>query len=165
MKKEKFLIFNTIFKKSKKGGKFFKQINKYWDKLFADSILIETEFGTQEINPQRTNNIMEQIFRELTRANKRKTGDASIARTIKGIVADTPLIRNLKDEKYMEMILGEKKTIEEVFAEVDIKIIRKKLREHQIYFDFQPRFHATYSDDLIHWTKVKNETPQRGISF
>lgn len=126
------------FKKSPKGKKFFKQINKYWDKLFADPVLIETETGTQKIIPQRTNNIMEQIFRELTRANKRKTGDASIARTIKGIVADTPLIRNLKDEKYMEMILGEKDKIEEVFAEIDVKIIRKKLKEHKIYNEKLP---------------------------
>jgi len=124
---------NSKFKKSKKGGKFFKQINKYWDKLFADPILVETETGTQKIIPQRTNNIMEQMFRKLTRANKRKTGDASIARTIKGIVADTLLIRNLKDKKYMEMILGEKDKIEEVFAEVDVEIIRKKLKEHKLY--------------------------------
>ena len=126
------------FKKSQKGKKFFKQINKYWDKLFADPILIETETGTQKIIPQRTNNIMEQMFRELTRANKRKTGDASIARTIKGIVADTPLIRNLKDEKYMEMILGEKDKIEEVFAEINVEIIREKLKEHQIYNEKMP---------------------------
>ncbi len=99
---------------------------------------IETETGEQKIIPQRTNNIIEQMFRELTRANKRKTGDASIGRTIKGIVADTPLIRNLKDEKYMEMILREKEKIEEVFAEVDVKIIRKKLREHQIYNEKLP---------------------------
>ena len=126
------------FKGSQKGKKFFKQINKYWDKLFADPILIETETGTQEIIPQRTNNIMEQIFRELTRSNKRKTGDASIAQTIKGIVADTPLIRNLKDEKYMKMILGEKEKIEEVFAAIDVKIIRKKLKEHKIYNEKMP---------------------------
>ncbi len=45
------------------------------------------------------------------------------------------------------------------------RIFRLKNKWWMIYqdgdthFDFQPRFHAAYSDDLIHWTKVKNETP------
>ena len=129
---------DSVFCKTKKGKKFLKQINKYWDKLFADPILIEMENGAKILVPQRTNNIMEQIFRELTRANKRKTGDASITRTIKGIVADTPLIRNLKNEKYLKMILGDKKTIEEVFAEIDVEIIRGKLKEHKIYNEKKP---------------------------
>ena len=45
------------------------------------------------------------------------------------------------------------------------KIFRLKNKWWMIYqggdthFDFQPRFHAASSDDLIHWTKVKNERP------
>ena len=102
----------------KRGSAFLKQIYKYWDKLFADPVIIETDSGIKTIQPQRTNNIMEQMFRKLTSDNKRKTGDSSVGRTVQAMVKDTPLIRNLKNDKYRKIILGDKKTLAEVFAEI-----------------------------------------------
>ncbi len=43
--------------------KMVKQIDKYWDKLFADPIIVETPTGKITVQPQRTNNLMEQSFR------------------------------------------------------------------------------------------------------
>jgi hypothetical protein len=115
---------NKVFTESNKGKKFFKQIDKYKDKLFSDPIKVTTDDGEIKlIQPQRTNNIMEQMFRKFTRDNKRKTGDDSIKRTIQGMVKDTPLIRNWQNEKFMQMILENKKTKVELFAEINCKKI------------------------------------------
>lgn len=122
----------------KKGSAFLEQIYKYWDKLFADPIVIETGSGTKTIQPQRTNNIMEQMFRNLTRDYKRKTGDSSVGRTVQAMVKDTPFIRNLKNEKYKKIILGDKKSLAEVFAEIDPVVVRRKMKEHNLYHEKIP---------------------------
>ncbi len=55
-----------------------KQIDHYWEKLFADPIEIKTLSGTQFVQPQRTNNIMEQFFRDLKRSYRKKNGNNSL---------------------------------------------------------------------------------------
>jgi hypothetical protein len=75
--------------------KMVKQIDKYWDKLFADPIEVKTPSGKLTIQPQRTNNLMEQSFRFLKRDRRKKSGQLSLAKTLKGMLADTPLVRNL----------------------------------------------------------------------
>ncbi len=117
------------FCESSKGKKFFKQIDKYKDKLFSDPIKVTTATGEVKlIQPQRTNNIMEQMFRKFTRDNKRKTGDDSIKRTIQGMVKDTPLIRNWQNDKFMQMILEKNKTKVELFSEIDCKKVQDKMK-------------------------------------
>ena len=123
---------NSEFSQQKKGIAFLKQIDKYRKQLFADPITVKTADGTKTIHPQRTNNLMEQIFRDFTRDNKRKTGVDSISRTIQAMIDDTPLIRNLKNDDYRKMIIGDKKNLAEVFAEIDVEIVRKKMKEHNI---------------------------------
>ena len=39
------------------------QVDTYWDKLFADPIIISTPKGKLRIQPQRTNKILERFFR------------------------------------------------------------------------------------------------------
>jgi len=50
------------------------QIDKYWEKLFADPILITTPDGVRTIQPQRTNNLLERFFRDEKRRGRKKTG-------------------------------------------------------------------------------------------
>ena len=52
--------------------KMVKQIDKYWDKLFADSIQVVTNTGTVTLQPQRTNNILERFFRDLKRSDRKR---------------------------------------------------------------------------------------------
>ena len=83
------------------------------------------------IQPQRTNNILEQFFRSLKRANRRRTGNASSRRMLRTILAETPLVRNLENPAYMKILLKGKQSIEEVFAETEIGILREAFREAQ----------------------------------
>ena len=129
---------NSEFCSSKRGCSFLEQINKYWAKLFADPIKIETDSGTKTILPQRTNNIMEQMFRDYTRGEKRKTGDSSVGRTVNAIPKDIPLIRNLKNKNYMKIILKNKESLTELFAEVDQELVRKRLKQYKVSLDKIP---------------------------
>lgn len=111
--------------------KMIRQIDKYWDKLFADPIAVQTPTGPLLIQPQRTNNILEQFFRSLKRANRRRTGNASSRRVLSTMLAETPLVRNLDNPAYMKILLNGKATLEELFAEIEIDTFREQFRKAQ----------------------------------
>lgn len=111
--------------------KMVKQIDKYWDKLFADPILAETPTGTIAIQPQRTNNLMEQSFRCLKRDGRKKSGRHSLTKTLKGMLADTPLVRNLSNPEYMTILLQGRKDLASRFADMDIQQIRQEEKENE----------------------------------
>jgi hypothetical protein len=125
------LIRRKSYPQDTAAHKMIAQIDKYWEKLFADPISAQTPSGPVLIQPQRTNNILEQFFRSIKRSNRRRTGNASSSRMLRTILAETPLIRNLQNAAYMEILLDGKSSLEEIFAEIDIKSLRKALREAQ----------------------------------
>ncbi len=96
-----------------------KQIDKYSEKIFADPIEVNTPKGKVSIYPQRTNNIMEQFFRSLRRAQRRKTGNNSLRQMLYTMLAETPLIKNLDNPEYMEVLLDGKSSLEGLFASLD----------------------------------------------
>ncbi len=81
---------------------------------------------------------MEQMFRDFARDNKRKTGTDSMGRTIQAMIDDTPLIRNLKNDNYRKIIIGGKKNLPEVFAEIDVDEVRKKMKEYNVRDEIIP---------------------------
>lgn len=99
-------------------NKMLQQIDKYNEKLFADPIIVSTPNGNVTIYPQRTNNIIEQFFRDLRRAHRKKTGYNSIHRKLQAMIADTPLVKNLDNRAYMEVLLNGKSDLEELFADL-----------------------------------------------
>jgi len=111
--------------------KMIEQIDKYWKKLFADPIAVDGPAGKIQIQPQRTNNIMEQYFRDIKRGNRRKTGNNSSSLMLQNMLAQTPLVRNLQNLEYMKILLDGKTTIEDVFAEIEITRLRQELQKAQ----------------------------------
>jgi len=111
--------------------KMIEQIDTYWEKLFADPITVQTPSGPILIQPQRTNNILEQFFRSLKRANRRRTGNASSSCMLRTMLADTPLVRNLENPAYIKILLHGKATLEELFAQIEIGTLREAFREAQ----------------------------------
>jgi len=130
---------NSEFLKKRKGAAFLKQIDKYRKQLFSDPITVKTAGGARKIQPQRTNNLMERMFRDFTRDNKRKTGVDSAGRTIQAMIDDTPLARNLKNDNYRKIIIGDRKNLAEVFAEIDIDSVREKMKEHNLCNEKVPK--------------------------
>jgi hypothetical protein len=111
--------------------KMVRQIDKYWDKLFADPIQVSTKTGSAFIQPQRTNNILEQFFRYLKRNGRKRSGNHALSKTLKTMLAQTPLVKNLENPQYMEILLNGKADLAERFAEINIVQVRKAFEEAQ----------------------------------
>ena len=111
--------------------KMVKQIDTYWDKLFADPISVHTSTGEQLIQPQRTNNILERFFRDLKRGSRKKTGTISLNKTLKTILSDTPLVKNLDNKEYLNIILDGCDTLEQRFARVDSQLVLQELEKNK----------------------------------
>ena len=110
---------NSKLAKDELCQKVVNQIEKYAEKLFADPIEVKTPKGKALIYPQRTNNIMEQFFRGFRRAQRRKTGNDSLRQMLYTMLPETPLIKNLDNPEYMEILLGSKSNLEDLFADLD----------------------------------------------
>lgn len=111
--------------------KMIEQIDKYWEKLFADPLVVNTPEGPIILTPQRTNNMLERFFRGEKRRGRKKSGTASLSRTLKAILAETPLVRNLDNDEYYTIILSGCSTLAERFSQIDDKIVREQLRQAQ----------------------------------
>ncbi len=112
--------------------KMVKQIDKYWEKLFADPIMITTANGEKIlVQPQRTNNILERFFRDVKRMYRSKSGTKSLNKVIKAMLADTPLVKNLSNPEYVKIILNGHNTLEERFAEIDEKLVRQEMKKSE----------------------------------
>jgi len=82
-------------------AKMLRQLDKYWEKLFADPLQVITPEGkVLYIQPQRTNNLLERFFRGEKRRSRKKSGTASLNKVLKAVLADTPLVQNLKNHEY-----------------------------------------------------------------
>jgi hypothetical protein len=132
---KKFRVWLTTrknYSQNHDAQKMIAQIDKYWEKLFADPITVQTASGPIQIQPQRTNNILEQFFRNLKRSNRRKTGNKSSSRMLRTMLAETPLVNNLQNPEYMKILLKNKTSLEELFAEIEIDTLRDELRKAQL---------------------------------
>ena len=114
------------------------QIDKYKEKLFADPITVQTPRGPLLIQPQRTNNLMERLFRDFRRGARRRTGHNSIGPFLQSMIADTLLVRNLRNPSYLKILLQGQATLEERFAQIDIETVRKELQAAQASLEKVP---------------------------
>jgi hypothetical protein len=116
---------------SKDFQKMAEQIDKYWEKLFADPITVTSSAGEVTIQPQRTNNILERFFRDLKRGSRRRSGTVSLNKTLRFMLTDTPIVKNLNNPQYLEIILDGCRTLEERFEKIDSRLVVEKLRAEQ----------------------------------
>lgn len=103
------------------------QIEKYWDKLFAAPIIVNTPHGNLTIQPQRTNNVLERFFRDVKRGYRRRRGTNTLCRTLKAMLAETPLVKNLQNQDYLKLLLNGASCLEERFAQIDATMVRQEL--------------------------------------
>jgi len=109
--------------------KMIEQMDKYWEKLFADPLIVNTSDGPVTIEPQRTNNILERFFRGEKRRGRKKSGTSSLNKTLKTILADTPLVRNLENQEYRKTILNGCASLAERFSQIDDRLARDQLKK------------------------------------
>ncbi len=133
--------------------KMVRQIDKYWEKLFAAPIQVSTKTGSTFVQPQRTNNVLEQFFRDLKRKGRKRSGNHALSKTLKTMLAQTPLVKNLENPQYMEILLNGKADLAERFAEIDIVQVHKA-------FDLAQRVTQKYPKRMAEVFKIPN-LPQR----
>ena len=106
--------------------KMIEQIRKYHEKLFADPITVIVDGQKTYVQPQRTNNIMEQFFRYLKRLLRKKGGNISVKRSLTATLPGTVLIKNLEKEEYLDLLLDGTSGLEERFAQIDSRLFLRE---------------------------------------
>lgn len=109
--------------------KMIEQIKKYNEKLFADPIETTVNDQVIYIQPQRTNNIMEQFFRYLKRLLRKRAGNISVKRSLTAMLPGTVLVKNLEDEEYLELLLNGTSGLEERFSQIDSHLFLSEFSE------------------------------------
>ncbi len=105
------------------------QIDTYHGMLFADPIQVQTPRGTRTIQPQRTNNILERFFRRLNRQGRKRTGQQPAEAFLNHMLPDTPLVANLDNPRYVELLLDGCKSLVECLSRVDQKLVNATMVE------------------------------------
>jgi hypothetical protein len=131
--------------------KMLAQIAKYKDRLFTNGIEV---MGVNEerkyIQPERTNNCCERLFRDEKRGVRKRTGYKSMSQVFKTMIAETPYVKNLENHEYLQVILNDKSTLAERFAEIDGREVRKAMQRHYEDQDkLQPRVKKILETDNL----------------
>ena len=115
--------------KDKAYQKMISQIEKYWEMLFCDPIIVKAKVRKIIIQPQRTNNILEQFFRILMRTYHKKNGFQAMERTLKTILKDTLLVMNLRNNDFINILLNGKRDLTQWFADIDSETVRQQMKK------------------------------------
>jgi len=109
--------------------KMIEQIDRYWEKLFADPLMVATPTGTYMIQPQRTNNLLEHFFRDYRKNYRRRSGNNTMTKLLQTMLADTLLVKNLENHDYLKILLRGRTSLAQRFAEIDSKLVRSELKK------------------------------------
>jgi len=120
---------DTNLMKDKAYQRLIGKIDEYRVMLFCDPIVIETTVGKILIQPQRTNNLLEQFFRAFMRTYRKKNGFQAVTRVLKAMLEDTPLVMNLRNKDFMDILLDGRQNIAERFADIDAEIVRAQMNK------------------------------------
>jgi hypothetical protein len=71
---------------------------------------------------------VERFFRDLKRTSRKRSGTIPLNKTLRTILADTALVKNLENPEYLEIILDGCKTLEERFEKIDSRLVTEKLK-------------------------------------
>jgi hypothetical protein len=100
------------------------RILEYWEKLFADPLVLTVNGEKRVFYLHRTNNIMEQQFRQLAYSYRRIHGNHSIRRNLEHIPEQIPLVQNLKNSNYIKLIFENASQIAKRFSMIDVQKIK-----------------------------------------
>jgi hypothetical protein len=136
--------------------KMIEQIERYGPKLFAAPLVVSTPQGPTTIQPQRTNNIMERFFRDFKRDGRRKTGAQALGRTLRTMLTDTPLVKNLQNPDYLKILLHGQPNLEALFAQIEPATVRQELQRAQQNPEKTPRALQQFIASLPSPAPIKN---------
>lgn len=136
--------------------KMLAQIEHYGPKLFAAPLEVSSPEGKRIIQPQRTNNLMERFFRDIKRQCRHKSGCHRLGKVLCTMLADTPLVHNLRNPDYLKILLDGRSTLAALFAEIDPAEVRQELQQAQQKHERIPRALKQWLATLTSLEPIKN---------
>jgi hypothetical protein len=102
-------------------------LDKYWDYLFGHVLKKRSE----KIVVPRTNNVEESLFRTIKRQCRRLHGRGHVRRDIDDMLEAAPLVLNLRNASYCEIVYGSNdvQRIAERFSKIDPSIPTQSLKK------------------------------------
>lgn len=97
------------------------QLEKYWDKIFANPITVMVEGKEKVIIPHRTNNTSEQFYRRIKQLFRRLHGRTNVSKDIDYLPDEIALIENLKNQHYKNTVMNAGNNLANEFARLDIE--------------------------------------------
>ena len=107
--------------KSQKVQAVIKQLEKYWDMIFAGGIKTTVQGQSKTIIPQRTNNISEQFYRRLKQLLRRLHGNSNVNKDLLYLPEEIALIENLSNHQYIKNLMKSEYQLTCEFAKLDIQ--------------------------------------------
>ena len=71
--------------------------------------------------------ILERLFQDLKRRYRKKSGTKALSKTLRTLMSDIPLVRNLQNPEYLKIVLDGAATLEERFSQIDARIVQQNL--------------------------------------
>ena len=102
-------------------------LDKYWDYLFGHVL----KTGSKKIVVPRTNNVEESLFRTIKRQCRRLHGRGHVCRDIDDMLEAAPLVLNLRNTGYCEIVYGsvDVQRIADRFSQIDPGIPAQLLKK------------------------------------
>ncbi|MGH7601615.1 MAG: hypothetical protein ACREOI_35080, partial [bacterium] len=107
------------------------RMTEYGDRLFADPIVVDVKGEKRYFFIHRTNNIMEQHFRQFNYSYRRIHGNRSVRRNLENIPEQMPLVENFRNPNYVKLIFVDDSKIARRFSAIEVTTIRKMAAEHR----------------------------------
>jgi hypothetical protein len=98
-----------------------KQLEKYWEKIFAGGIETTVQGQLKTIFPQRTNNTSEQFYRRLKQHLRRLHGNSKVNKDLLYLPEEIALIENLSNHQYINHLMKNESQLATEFAKLDIQ--------------------------------------------
>jgi len=145
--------------------KLRKQFLKYWKMLFSRSVDASLPSGDiVKVYPQRTTNIMERFFRDFQRCEYKRTGMGTLSRTVRAMVAETPLMKNLECPEFLNIILNGATTLAARFAQLDQMEIKREMRNGKTKDMLTPRLRRAISKSDFYKIFIQQKKQRRMVA-
>lgn len=112
-------------------AKVKERILAYWDRLFADPLVVEVNGEKRVFFVHRTNNLMERHFRQLAYGYRRIHGNRSVRRNLENVPEQLPMVENLRNPDYIKLVFDHESNLAKRFSEIDVELIRTMSAEQR----------------------------------
>jgi hypothetical protein len=92
-------------------------------------VIVQTNDGQRTVQPQRTNNILERFFRGLNRACRKRSANRLTAAVLDYLLPGVPLVANLDNPDYVELLLDGSQDLAQRLARVDRRTVTASLTQ------------------------------------